>query len=149
MYRRAADTVEVLLVHPGGPVWKAREAGAWSIPKGVIEDTEEPLDAARREFTEETGLVPQEPYLPLGTIVQRSGKVVHAWAFAGELAPGVVGRHTFRMEWPPRSGVWVEFPEIDRAEFFPLPIALERVNPAQRALLERLATLLAEQARRG
>jgi predicted NUDIX family NTP pyrophosphohydrolase len=135
---------EVLLVHPGGPLWARKDAGAWSIPKGEYDVGEEPLSAARREFEEELGAPPPpgEP-LALGEIRQRSGKRVQAWALAGDLDASTVTSNTFELEWPPRSGRMREFPEVDRAEWFPLALARERINPAQVELLDRLAAALA------
>ncbi len=138
------DGLEVLLVHPGGPLWAGKDAGAWSIPKGECGDGEEPLSAARREFEEELGCPPPagEP-LGLGEIRQRAGKRVLAWALAGELDVSAVRSNRFELEWPPRSGRVREFPEVDRAEWFPLAGARERINPAQAALLDRLEAALA------
>jgi predicted NUDIX family NTP pyrophosphohydrolase len=144
LYRAGDDGPEVLLVHPGGPLWARKDAGAWSIPKGEYGEDEEPLSAARREFEEELGsaLPPGEP-LDLGEIRQRSGTRVNAWAQAGDLDVDTVRSNTFELEWPPRSGQIREFPEVDRAEWFPLAVARERINPAQAELLDRLAAALA------
>lgn len=137
---RAGGELEVLLVHPGGPLWARRDAGAWSIPKGECGDAEEPLAAARREFTEELGVgVPAGEAEDLGEVRQRGGKVVRAWAIAGEIDAATIVSNTFTLEWPPRSGVVREFPEVDRAEWFTLDRARERINPAQAELLDRLA----------
>lgn len=141
MYRRRA-ALEVLLVHPGGPLWKNRDDGAWTIPKGEFVAPEDPLAAARREFTEETGLVPEGPFVALTPIRQKAGKVVHAWAFAGDCAPETLRSNTFTIEWPPRSGKFASFPEVDRAEFFSLEAARTKINPAQIALLGELARVL-------
>ncbi|MGI8902562.1 MAG: NUDIX domain-containing protein [Solirubrobacteraceae bacterium] len=142
LYRRSAGAVEVLLVHPGGPLWARRDAGVWSIPKGEYEPDEEPLAAARREFAEELGVEPPSGGLAdLGEIRQRSGKLVRAWALAGELDPAAAWSNTFELEWPPRSGLMREFPEVDRAAWFPLAAARKKINPAQVALLDRLAGL--------
>ena len=126
-------------MHPGGPIWAARDQGAWSIPKGEFEPGEEPLDAARREFVEELGSEPPagEP-LALGEVRQKSGKVVHAWALAGDLDVETVVSNTFTMQWPPRSGRIQEFPEVDRAAWFDLATARVKINSAQVALLDRL-----------
>jgi predicted NUDIX family NTP pyrophosphohydrolase len=146
MYRRHGERgLEVLLVHPGGPFFRNKDVGAWGIPKGEP-DLDEPLeDAARREFAEEVGLPIVEPVIPLGEIRQAGGKTVHAWAFAGTaLAPGFVPpSNTFELEWPPRSGRRQSFPEIDRAEMFPLAEARVKITPAQAAFLDRLLVLLA------
>ena len=144
LHRRRDDRLEVLLVHPGGPFWARRDAGAWSIPKGEYEPGEEPLAAARREFTEELGTPPPDgPVQDLFEIRQRGGKVVRAFALEGDLDAGAVTSNTCEVEWPPRSGRMIEVPEVDRAEWFNLEEAAKRINPAQVALLERLAELLA------
>jgi len=141
LYRQPGGSLEVLLVHPGGPAWARRDLGAWSVPKGeYVEGEEEPLTAARREFAEELGSPPPEDEpLDLGEVRQKSGKRVRAWAVPGDLDTAQVRSNTFAMEWPPRSGQMREFPEIDRAEWFPVAEARERINPAQVAFLDRLA----------
>jgi len=140
MYRRRDGAIEVLLAHPGGPFFRHRDLGAWTIPKGRPADGEALEEAAAREFHEETGLAVGEPLIPLGDIKQKSGKTVHAWAFEGDLPPGyVLASNAFRVEWPPRSGRLQRFPEVDRAAWFGLEEARRRINPAQAALLERLA----------
>ena len=127
-------------MHPGGPFWARRDAGVWSIPKGEYSDGEDPLDAARREFAEELGSrAPDGDPADLGEIRQKSGKVVHGWALAGDLDPVTIQSNTFTVEWPPRSGRMTEFPEVDRAEWFGLERAREKINPAQAAFLDRLA----------
>ncbi len=149
MYRRRGGKLEVFLVHPGGPLFAGKDAGFWSVPKGEIEADEPPLAVARREFAEETGRTVEscataggEP-LPLGSVTQRGGKVVHAWAFEGDWPAGAApASNTFTLEWPPRSGRQREFPEVDRAEFVPLEQAREKINPAQIAFLERLVEAL-------
>ena len=137
------DGPEVLLVHPGGPFWAKKEAGAWSIPTGELNDGEEPLESALREFEEETG-TPLQPgaTIDLGEVVQRGGKRVVAWGVEGDLDPATVHSNTFVMEWPPRSGAQREFPEVDRAEWFSIDAAREKINPAQAELLDRLLALL-------
>ena len=140
VYRRRAR-LEVFLVHPGGPFWARRDAGAWTIPKGGIEPGEAPLDAARREFTEETGFTIDGPFAPLTPVVMRSGKIVHAWAVeGGDLDPHAVTSTSFRMEWPPRSGKFADFPEVDRAAWFNPETAKQKINPAQAALITELMT---------
>ena len=127
-------------MHPGGPFWAKKDLGAWSIPKGEHEDEEDGLATALREFREETGTeVPQENLADLGSIRQRGGKVVQAWAAEGDLDADAVRSNTFTMEWPPRSGNQLEFPEVDRAAWFSLEEARERINPAQVEFLDRLA----------
>ena len=142
LYREGADGLEVLLVHPGGPFWAKKDLGAWSIPKGEYEDGEDPLACALREFEEETGtrLEASEP-VELGTIVQRGGKRVTAWALSGDLDVESVHSNTFTMQWPPRSGRQAAFPEIDRAEWFGLDEARVKIIPAQVELVDRLAGL--------
>ncbi len=139
LYRRAPQGVELLLVHPGGPFWRGRDLGAWSIPKGEVDPEEDPLRSAQREFTEETGLpAPEGPYVPLGAVRQRAGKEVLAWACAGDLDPGEVVSNTFTVEWPPRSGRRVDFPEIDEAAWFTPEAARRKLNPAQAEFVDRL-----------
>jgi predicted NUDIX family NTP pyrophosphohydrolase len=142
LYRRAPTHLEVLLVHPGGPIWAKREEGAWSIPKGEASEGEDLLDAARREFEEELGSPPPGgPYVALGSITQKGGKVVHAWAVEGTIDTAVIKSNTFSMEWPPRSGRQQEFPEIDKAAFFPLEEASGKLNPAQVPFLHEVEQL--------
>jgi predicted NUDIX family NTP pyrophosphohydrolase len=139
LHRRRAGQIEVLLVHPGGPFWARRDAGAWSVPKGELGAGEEPLAAARREFEEELGVAPPDGVpLDLGEIRQRGGKLVQAWALAGDLDVEQVSSNTFSLEWPARSGKMIEVPEVDRAEWFTLTRAREKINPAQAELLDRL-----------
>jgi predicted NUDIX family NTP pyrophosphohydrolase len=143
VFRRKGAQLEVLLVHPGGPFWKNKEAGAWSIPKGEPQEGEALLSAAQRELREEIGLEAQGDLRDLGTIQQKGGKTVHAWAFEVDPATAVVQvSNSFELEWPPRSGKMQTFPEIDRAEFFSLEEAETRINQAQRAFLERLSASL-------
>ena len=141
IHRRIGEQREVLLVHPGGPVWAKRDAGAWSIPKGEIELDEEPLAVARREFTEELGLAPPAgEVVELGEIRQAGGKLVVAWAIEGTVDVTHIVSNQFEMEWPPRSGRTAEYPEVDRAEWFDLDTAREKLNAAQAAFLDRLLT---------
>ena len=137
----------MLLVHPGGPIWTHRDAGAWSIPKGEYLDGEDSLDAARREFEEELGSAPPAgEAADLGEIRQKSGKRVRAWALPGDLDTGRIQSNTFEMEWPPRSGKRIEIPEVDRAEWFGLKAAREKINAGQVPLLDRLEALLGRNA---
>jgi predicted NUDIX family NTP pyrophosphohydrolase len=144
LHRQRDGSIEVLLVHPGGPFWARRDRGAWSIPKGEYLDNEAPEAAARREFEEELGVAPpSRPALDLGEVRQKSGKLVHAWAIPGDLDPTSISSNTFMLEWPPHSGNLRETPEVDRAEWFPLDVAEEKINPAQVELLERLQAAIA------
>lgn len=143
VYRRRGGELEFLLVHPGGPFARNKDTGAWSIPKGEVEgDEEELIERARIEFREELGAEPPPgPYLELGTVKQKGGKTVHAWACEGDFT-GPPRGITFQLEWPPRSGTMRDFPEVDRAEWFLLPEARVKLNPAQVAFIERLMAQL-------
>ncbi len=136
MYRRRDDALEVFLVHPGGPFWAKKDS--WTIPKGEYEDGEDPLDAARREFQEETGFEPRPPFLELGEIRQPNGKRVTAWAFEGDCDPAALVSNTCMIEWPPRSGRQLEIPEVDRGRWFGIDEARPRIFKGQEALLDRL-----------
>jgi predicted NUDIX family NTP pyrophosphohydrolase len=138
MYRRRGGGVEVLLVHPGGPFWAAKDAGVWSIPKGACGEGESELDAARREFTEETGFVAEGEFVELGTVKQSGSKMVSAWAVEGDCDASALKSIACEMEWPPRSGLRLEFPEIDRGEWFSIEAAREKMLPGQRPFLEAL-----------
>jgi predicted NUDIX family NTP pyrophosphohydrolase len=143
VFRRADAGPEVLLGHMGGPFWARKDAGAWSIPKGEYGADEEPLAAARREFTEEFGLPPPDGTpLELGEVRQAGGKLVTAWAVEGDLDPAAITPGTFELEWPPRSGRRRAFPEVDRVAWFELAQAHERIVTGQRELLDRLAACL-------
>jgi predicted NUDIX family NTP pyrophosphohydrolase len=139
LHRRNGGATEVLLVHPGGPFWAKKDLGAWSIPKGEHDEDEDGLACALREFAEETGTtLPESALTDLGTIKQRGGKLVQAWAAEGDIDADAIRSNTFMLEWPPRSGSQREFPEVDRAAWFALDEARERINPAQAAFLDRL-----------
>jgi predicted NUDIX family NTP pyrophosphohydrolase len=143
LHRERSGEREVLLVHPGGPMWAKRDEGAWSIPKGEYEPGEDPLTAAKREFAEELGTpAPEGPAIELGEIKQKSGKVVSAWAVAGDLDVTEITSNTVEVQWPPRSGKMLEIPEVDRAEWFGIQPAREKINAAQAELLDRLANIL-------
>jgi len=151
LFRETSGDLEVLLVHPGGPFWAKKDDGAWSIPKGEFEEGEDPLAAARREFEEETGLATPEELaaagdaIPLGSVRQPGGKMVHAWALRLDLDPSGFrsdrSSNTFSMEWPPRSGKRQDFPEVDRVEWFPLEVARRKILQAQVGFLDRLQEL--------
>jgi predicted NUDIX family NTP pyrophosphohydrolase len=146
MFRRRAGESEVLLVHPGGPFWVRKDDGAWSIPKGEVEAGEDLLASARREFAEETGFGAEGPFIPLTPLRQPSGKVVHAWAFEGDADPDRLRSNMVLLEWPPKSGRRREFPEVDRAGWFSLGQAAQKILPGQRGFLLELASQLARGA---
>ncbi len=136
--RRRAGAVELLLAHPGGPFFRRKDEGAWTVPKGLVEGDEAPLATAQREWTEETGFaLPPGPFVPLGHVIQRGGKRVDAWAVQADVDPAALVSNPFELEWPPRSGRRAEFPEIDRVEWFAPEIASQKILAAQRPLLER------------
>ncbi|HYM84856.1 MAG TPA: NUDIX domain-containing protein, partial [Candidatus Dormibacteraeota bacterium] len=148
LFRRRDDRLEVLLAHPGGPLFARRDAGSWTLPKGLIEPGEAPIDVARREFREETGAEPPaDPatYLALGQVRQASGKLVHAWAAPGDLDPAQARSNTFQMEYPRGSGRYETFPEVDRVAWFEADEARRRLNPAQVVLVDRLLAALDHQ----
>jgi predicted NUDIX family NTP pyrophosphohydrolase len=138
MYRFRDSVLEVFLVHPGGPFWTAKDEGAWSIPKGLIESGEDNFATAKREFEEETSIHPSEPFIGLGEIRQKSGKRIMAWAFERSGDAPSIKSNSFSIEWPPRSGLKKDFPEIDKGEFFALPEARRKINQAQAQFLDRL-----------
>jgi predicted NUDIX family NTP pyrophosphohydrolase len=138
LFRRKGHGVEVLLVHPGGPLWARKDEGAWSIPKGEIEAGESPLAAARREFEEEMGSPVSGAFISLAPVRQASGKMVHGWAVEGDFDPATLTGGSFSMEWPPRSGRLQHFPEVDRAEWFTLEQAKRKINKGQIPLLDQL-----------
>jgi predicted NUDIX family NTP pyrophosphohydrolase len=141
MFRRSAGGLEVFLVHPGGPLWANKDRGAWTVPKGEYEPDEPPLDAARREFEEETGFAATGEFLDLGTIRQKSGKLVTAWAFEGDCDPANLTSNTCKIEWPPRSGRHLEIPEVDRGRWFSLEQARKYIREEQQPLLDNLGAL--------
>ena len=143
MYRRRGRTLEVLLVHPGGPFFKNKDLGTWTVPKGEPAEGEELLATARREFREETGIDPGDvPLIPLGEVKQKASKTVHAWAFEGDCDPATLTCNTFKVQWPPKSGQWRSFPEVDQYAFLDLDAARQKINPAQVALIDRLQAAL-------
>ena len=141
LYRRKNERLEILLVHPGGPFWKKKDSGAWSIPKGEFE-AEDALQAAKREFEEELGSPIEGEMVALKPRKQKGGKIVHAWAVEGDLDPQKIKSNTFELEWPPKSGKTQQFPEIDRAEWFPVSTALEKINQGQAAFIQELVEKL-------
>ena len=141
MYRRSGCEVEVFLVHPGGPFWAKKDKGAWTVPKGEYGNDEEALEAARREFKEETGFTATGPFVELGSVQQKSGKLVTVWAFEGDCNPDQLISNTCEIEWPPRSGRRMEIPEIDRGSWFDIQQAQESIREEQRPLLAALLAL--------
>lgn len=144
LYRWQAEQLQVLLVHPGGPFFRNKDEGAWTIPKGEVNEGEDLLATACREFTEETGAAPAGAWLALTPIKQKGGKVVHAWAGRGEFDPAGLRSNTFELEWPPKSGRLQKFPEVDRADWFALDQAKAKINAAQIPLLDELARKLSQ-----
>ena len=141
LYRRHGE-LEIFLVHPGGPFWAKKDAGTWSLPKGEIGEGEDPLEAAKREFTEETGFSIDGEFRRLDPVKQSGGKVVHAWAIEADCDPAQVRSNLFSMEWPPKSGQKKEFPEVDRAQWFNIPEARKRILVAQIGLIDQLISIL-------
>lgn len=142
MYRIKDGAIQVLLAHPGGPYFRNKDDGDWSIPKGEPGPGEDLFVTAQREFEEETGLKPAGTFVPLKPVKQKGGKIVHAWAFAGDCDPAAIHSNTFTMEWPPRSGQQQDFPEIDRAEFFDLDTARRKIKSGQVGLIDELENVL-------
>jgi predicted NUDIX family NTP pyrophosphohydrolase len=144
LFRKKQKKLEVFLVHPGGPFWKGKEAGAWSIPKGEFLDDEQALLAARREFEEETGQKINGEFIELNPVKQKAGKMVYAWAVEGDIDAETIVSNSFKVEWPYKSGKWQSFPEVDKAGWFTLEEARQKINPAQAALVEDLQFRLNE-----
>ena len=145
LFRRPRGELEVFLAHPGGPFWEGRDLGAWTVPKGLVERGEDPLATAVREFEEETGICPEGPFVPLGSVRQKAGKLVHAWAWEGEADARRVRSNTMRVELPRGSGRWLTIPEVDRCEWFDAERARKKINPAQAELIDRLQAALSEE----
>jgi predicted NUDIX family NTP pyrophosphohydrolase len=143
LYRKQTDHLEVFLVHPGGPFWKGKEKGAWSIPKGEFPEEEHPLAAAKREFEEETGKKILGNFIELSPVKQKAGKLVLAWAVEGEIDADKIVSNSFRVEWPYKSGKWQSYPEVDKAGWFGIDEAKEKINPAQAELIDDLVSKLA------
>jgi predicted NUDIX family NTP pyrophosphohydrolase len=144
LFRSGSAGLEVLLVHPGGPFWVRKDDGAWSIPKGECTDGEDPIDAARREAAEELGVAVSGALIALTPRRQKSGKTVHAWAVRSDFDPAQLASNTFSLEWPPGSGRQQSFPEVDRAEWFPLPLAKRKILPGQAGFLDELDEVLTQ-----
>jgi Predicted NTP pyrophosphohydrolase len=142
MFRRTGESIELFLIHPGGPFWAKKDLGAWSIPKGEYGPDEEPLDAARREFNEETGFPVDGDFIPVPPIKQKGGKIVSAWAVEGNVDASRIRSNSFSMEWPPKSGRQAEFPEVDKAGWFSPDEARLKINPAQIAFIDALLPVL-------
>lgn len=142
LFRRTNGTLELFVAHPGGPFWRDREAGAWTIPKGAVEEGEDLLAAAMREFVEETGITPIPPFLSLGSVRQKAGKTIHAWAWEGDADADAITSNSMKTEWPRGSGRWIEYPEVDRCAWLPPDEARRRLNPAQAELVGRLEEVL-------
>ena len=138
LYRTNNTHTEFFLVHPGGPFWQKKDEGAWTIPKGEFDDAEDGLAAAQREFEEETGVKLSGKFTPLTTVKQKAGKTIHAWAAEGNLDPSTLVSNTFSLEWPPKSGKWKEYPEVDKGEWFNEQVARIKINPAQLGLIEEV-----------
>lgn len=138
LFRRTRGEVEIFLAHPGGPFWRNRDEGAWTLPKGAVDEGEDLLDAARREFREETGIEPIGPFLELGSVRQKAGKTVHAWAWEGDADASATFSNTMTTEWPRGSGRRVTFPEVDRCQWFDVPTARVKMNAAQAGFIDRL-----------
>ena len=145
LFRRGTTGLELFLAHPGGPFWQRRDGGAWTIPKGLAEEGEDALAAACREFKEETGLTPEGPFIPLGSVRQKAGKLVHAWAWEGDADPATITSNTMQTEWPRGSGQWLTFPEVDRCAWFDPSVARQKINPAQATFIDRLESELTRQ----
>jgi predicted NUDIX family NTP pyrophosphohydrolase len=144
MYRIRDGKLQMLLAHPGGPFFKNKDEHAWTIPKGEVEPGEDLLETAKREFEEETGITPKGPFTALTPVKQKGGKIVHAWAFEADCDPSAIVSNTFTMEWPPNSGRRMEFPEIDRADFFDVVAALQKIKAGQEGLIEELERVVNE-----
>lgn len=146
MYRRITDELEIFLVHPGGPIWANKDKGVWTVPKGEYEADENPLVAARREFEEETGFQAAGPFFELGTVKQKSGKLVTAWAFEGDCDPSKLTSNTCEIEWPPRSGRRLEIPEVDRGRWFTIEEVRKSIREEQRPLVDNLRACCSDMA---
>lgn len=146
LFRRSPGGLGIFLAHPGGPFWRNRHEGAWTIPKGLVENGEDPIHAAVREFTEETGVTPTGPFVALGSVRLKSGKEVHAWAWEGDADPGAVQSNLARLEWPRASGRWITYPEVDRCAWYGPGEARMLIHPSQAKLIDRLEDWLASKS---
>lgn len=146
LYRKRGRSLQIFLVHPGGPLWSNKDAGVWSIPKGLVDQGENTLEAAKREFQEETGFTASGQFIPLRPVKLKSGKVIQAWAIENDCDPGLIKSNTFSMEWPPRSGRQQEFPEVDRAAWFDIEDAKQKINQRQVGFLEELDRMTSKNA---
>ena len=146
LFRRSGAGLEVFLAHPGGPFCTDRDVGAWTVPKGLLEEGKQPLAAAVREFEEETAIRSEGPFLPLGSVRQKAGKLVHAWAWEGDADPRSARSNSMRAKWPRGSGRWLTFPEVDRCEWFNARTARQKINAAQAELIDRLEATLSDDA---
>jgi len=144
LYRKSGGRLQVFLVHPGGPLWSKKDTGVWSIPKGLVDQGENPLEGAKREFQEETGFTAAGQFTPLTPVKQKSGKVIQAWAIEKDCDPAMIKSNTFSMEWPPRSGRQQEFPEVDRAAWFDIEEAKQKISQGQAGLLEELERMTSQ-----
>ncbi len=142
LYRCMENTIEFFLVHPGGPFWKNKDIGAWTIPKGELEDEEDALEAAKREFKEETGTIIDGNFITLTPVKQKAGKLVYAWAIQGNIDSEKITSNTFKIQWPPKSGKWVDLPEVDKAGWFSIEESKQKINPAQIPLIDELLELI-------
>jgi len=138
LFRHLAGRLQVMLVHPGGPFWAKKDAGAWSIPKGLFEENEGPLEAAKREFAEETGFSAEGEFIELGELTQPSNKIVHAWALESDLDTTEIKSNTFTLEWPPNSGHVEDYPEIDKGQWFDIDVAKRKITKGQVGFIDRL-----------
>jgi len=142
LYRCMENTIEFFLVHPGGPFWKNKDIGAWTIPKGELEDEEDALETAKREFKEETGTIIDGNFITLTPVKQKAGKLVYAWAIQGNIDSEKITSNTFKIQWPPKSGKWVDLPEVDKAGWFSIEESKQKINPAQIPLIDELLELI-------
>lgn len=142
LYRIKDNNLELFLVHPGGPFWQKKDLGAWSIPKGEFSDNEDPFAAAKREFEEETGMALSGNFTELTPVKQKAGKLIYTWAMQGDIDPATISSNCFSMEWPPQSGKWKKFPEVDKAEWFEVDEAKQKINPAQATLIDELLNII-------